>query len=380
MLIAAPIPATRHAASRSRAIDNLKTVLVAGVIVGHTTMAWTGLGDWVFFEPPVREPLLTVLVLAEVVAALFAIPLFFFVAGLFTPRSFERKGPGRFLRGRLVRLGLPMLFYVVFLSPPVEYVDPGWQGWERGFWAFLPEVWWPPAPGPTWFLGVLLVFSAGYAAIRTVRPRRDAPPGTPRRRTLVVAVLAMAAAAYVIRIWVPLGVEFGRLALGQAPSWTLGFGLGAIAAERGWLDPLQPRVARIARRSAWSVAAGIVTLIMVLVAFTGAEMEPFAGGGAALSLVVALLEGVLIVSMAFWLIDLFRRRFGRQRRIAQAMSRAAFAAYVLHQLVLVGLVLGSRLIDLPPEVEYLAVSVLGVSISFGSGWLVLRIPAVSRVV
>ncbi len=379
-MIATPIQATQQAQSRSRAIDNLKMVLVIGVIVGHATMAWTGVGDWVFTEPPVREPVLTVLVLAAVMSALFAIPVFFFVAGLFTPRSFERKGAGPFLKGRLLRLGLPMLFYVIFLSPPIEYVDPGWADWERGFWAFLPEVWWPPAPGPTWFLGVLLVFSAVYAGIRTLRRRAITSPARPRLRTLAVAVGLMAASSYLIRIWVPLGVEVWRLALGQAPSWILGFTLGVLAAEGGWLEPLQPGVARFARRAAWSAAAGIVMLIMILVTLTGADMEPFAGGGTVLSLVLALLEGVLIVSMAFWLIDLFRRRFGRQGRITLAMSRAAFAAYVLHQLVLVLLVLASRLVGFPPELEYMAVSVLGVGFSFGLGWLALRIPAIARVV
>lgn len=379
-MIAAPMPATKPAGPRSGAIDNLKMVLVMGVIVGHTTMAWTGVGDWVFYEPPVREPLLTVLVLAAVVSALFAIPVFFFVAGLYTPRSFERKGLAAFLQGRLLRLGLPMLFFVIFLSPPIEYVDPGWADWNKGFWAFLPEVWWPPAPGPTWFLGVLLVFSAAYALIRTLRPRPITSPEKPQLRTLSLSVGLMAGSSYLIRIWVPLGVEVWRLALGQAPAWILGFTLGVLAAERGWLEPVRPAVARTARRSAWSAAAGLVMLIMMLVVFTGADMDPFAGGGTVLSLVVALLEGVLIVSMAFWLIDVFRRRFGRQGRVTHAMSRAAFAAYVLHQLVLVLLVLGSRHVDLPPEVEYLGVSVLGVGFSFGLGWLALRIPAIARVV
>jgi hypothetical protein len=62
------------------------------------------------------------------------------------------------------------------------------------------------------------------------------------------------------------------------------------------------------------------------------------------------------------------------------MSRAAFAAFVIHQLVLVGLVLASRLTPLPPEANYVLVSLLGVSLSFYLGWLALRIPWVSRVV
>lgn len=364
---------------RSAGIDNLKILLVIGVIVGHATMAWTGVGDWVLTEPPVREPMLTVLVLFEVVAALFAIPLFFFLAGLFTPASLRRKGPRRFVRDRLIRLGLPMVFFVVFLSPAVEYVDPGWAGWTRGFWAFLPEVWWPPAPGPTWFLGVLLVFSLGYVEVRRYRPAPTASQGRPSFRTLGVAVLMTAAAAFAVRIWVPLGVEAFRLALGQSPSWMLGFGLGVAAAERGWANPVDPVVAGRCGRSALTAAAGVVALILALVSLNDAEMEPFAGGGTALSFGVALLEATLIVSVCLWSVSAFERRFSRQGPIARTMGRSAFAAFVLHQVVLVWLVLGSRLVGLPPEVEYLTVASLAVLLSFGLGSLALRIPAVSRI-
>lgn len=96
--------------SRCAYADNLKVVLVAGVIVAHVTMAWTGVGTWVFDEPHVREPLLTIATLLAVVGSLFGMALFFLIAGVFTPRSLARKGLGRFLADRAVRLGVPMVF------------------------------------------------------------------------------------------------------------------------------------------------------------------------------------------------------------------------------------------------------------------------------
>jgi hypothetical protein len=61
-------------------------------------------------------------------------------------------------------------------------------------------------------------------------------------------------------------------------------------------------------------------------------------------------------------------------------TRAAFAAFVIHKVVLVGLVLASRQVPWPPEDEYVAVGVLGVFGSFAVGTLLLRLPGVSRVV
>jgi hypothetical protein len=365
--------------SRSVYADNLKVCLVIGVIVAHVTMAWTGVGTWVFDEPRVREPLLTIATLLAVIGSLFGLALFFLVAGMFTPGSLARKGLGRFLADRAVRLGIPLVFFSVVLSPIVEYVDPENAGWDRGFGAFAVHTWWPPVPGPTWFLGVLLVFSAGYAVTRTVRP-----PRAPRLRALrpwhlVTAGTVIALTSYPLRFVVPLGEERWHIAVAQAPAWIVGFTLGALAGERGWFDPIEATMARRVRHLAWVTLAGCVVMIG-LAGVVGADIDAFGGGGTWESLLTAVLEGALVVTMSLWLLDLFRRRFDHQGALAREMSRVAFAAFVVHQVVLVLLVLASHQVSWPPELEYAAVCVLGVAASFAIGSLLLRLPGVSRVV
>lgn len=363
--------------------DNLKVVLVVGVIVAHTIMAWTGVGNWVFIEDPVREPLLSVLVLVSVVGALFGMPLFFLIAGLFTAPSLERKGPRRFLLDRLVRLGVPMLFFVMILAPFVEYADPENAGWRGGFADFTWKVvWWawpdPPAWGPTWFLVVLLLFSVAYAVARTLAPRRESGRRPLRLSYLAALAAAVALASYLIRIEAPLGDEPFRLGLAQSPGWAAGFALGVLGAERGWFDPIDPGLARGARHLAWGAVVAVVLVITVAMS-AGEPVEVFAGDGTWQSLLTAVLEGFVIVSMPLWLIDLFRRRFNRQGRLMREAGRAAFAAFVLHQAVLVGLVLVTHQLALPPEADFAVVSLLGVLGSFGLGALVVRLPGVRRV-
>jgi hypothetical protein len=127
--------------------------------------------------------------------------------------------------------------------------------------------------------------------------------------------------------------------------------------------------------------AGLVAGIIALASTAfGVEFGRLTGGGTWESFLFAAIEGVLVVAMPLWLIDLFRRRFSHQGPLARAMSRSAFAAFLFHQLVLVGLVLASRYVPWAPEVEYVLVTALGVAGSFALGWLVLRIPGVGRVV
>jgi hypothetical protein len=366
-----------EAPHRRADIDNLKVVLVAAVIVAHTTIAWTGIGTWVFHEPPVREPLLSILSLS-LIGALFGMSFFFLIAGMFTAPSLARKGTRKFLIDRAIRLGLPMLFFIIFLSPMIEYVDPDNAYWDQGFWAFTLEIWWPPAPGPTWFLGVLLLFSVVYALARSVRPARAAGAAPLRIRDLLLVAMVVTLASYALRLSVPLGEELWRLGLPQAPAWIAGFTLGVIGAERGWYAPIAPRIVAFARRAGTAaLVAGVLALAST--AF-GLEFGRLTGGWTWESFLFAAIEGVLIVTMPLWLIDLFRRRFSRQGPLAEAMSRSAFAAFLFHQLVLVGLVLVSRYVPWAPEVEYALVTALGVAGSFALGWLVLKIPGVTRVI
>ncbi len=357
-----PAPIARESrgggAGRRSWADNLKVVLVACVIVAHVTMAWTGVGNWVFTETPVREPLWSMLVLASGVGALFGMALFFVIAGMFTPSSLARKGTRRFMADRTIRLGVPLLMFVVLLAPLIEYVDPENADWTGGFVAFAVDtVWWawplPPAWGPAWFLAVLLLFSYAYAGWRAWRPA--GATGPLRLRGLLAAGVVLAAAAFAVRTQVPLGTEVARLALGQSPAWVAGFTLGVLAGERHWFDPLDARLARHARHIAWA-GVGAFTVLMAGASATGMAIEDFFGGATWQSAAACCIEAALVLSMPIWLVDVFQRRFAQQGPLTREASRAA-----------------------SPEADYLSVCVLGVVGSFVLGGLLVRVPGVSRV-
>ncbi|PFG40164.1 fucose 4-O-acetylase-like acetyltransferase [Georgenia soli] len=365
--------------------DNLRTLLVAGVVLAHAVIAWTGVGNWVLTTTPVRDPLLTFLLLLSLVGSFFGMALFFWIAGLYSAPSLRRKGPRAFFRDRLVRLGVPLLLFVLLLAPFVEYVDSSNAGWDQGFWALTLTVVWvpplsglmlPPAWGPTWFLAVLLVLSAGYATVRAVLPRPERV-STLRGRHLAGVGVLVAGASFLVRLGVPLGDEWLRLPLPQAPAWVAGFTLGVVGAERGWFH--DPVLARRAGRVA-CVAAGATAIVIAVSSRTGTDIALFAGGGTWQSLVAAALEAVLVVTVPVWLIDVFRRRADHQGPLAREAGRAAYAAFLLHQPVLVGLVLASQHVAWPPEVSFLVVSAAAVAGSFALGALVVRLPGASRVI
>ena len=151
-----------------------------------------------------------------------------------------------------------------------------------------------------------------------------------------------------------------------------GFTLGVVGGERGWFDSLPPALLRASRRLTFALLAGLVPVILFVLSW--GDPGAFLGGGTWQSLVVAVMEGVVVVSLSLSLLDVFRRRYDHQGRLGRGMSRAAYPAFILHQIVLVGLVLAIHEVSWPSAVDFLAVAVLGVAVSFGLGALVLRLP------
>jgi glucan biosynthesis protein C len=202
---------------------------------------------------------------------------------------------------------------------------------------------------------VLLLFSVAYAVVRAVRPIRPTAPTPMRAQHLLAAGLFVVVASYVIRVAVPLGEEAVQdLFVGQAPAWVTGFTIGAVGAERGWFDRIPPAMSRWLFRVAWAAAACVVVAVSVSVGALGADVEIFFGGGTWQSLLLAGCEGALVVVMSLWLLDVFRHHVNHQGRLMHAMSRAAFAAFVVHQVVAIGAVLATRYVTWPPELEYSA--------------------------
>jgi glucan biosynthesis protein C len=361
--------------------DDLKVALVSGVVLAHVFLAWNGLeGAWTLSEPTVREPLLSLLLLITLVGIAFGMPLFFMVAGMFTPKSLHRKGTRKFLRARTLRLLVPSVVFTVLLTPPIEFVDSSNAWFHGSFWEFLPHSWWPlpPPPGPTWFLGVLLLFSTAYALLRRRWPWRPGAGGRLAGRELVATAAAVAATAYVVRIWAPLGQERWHLAVAEAPGWLAGFVLGIRAGERGWFDHLDARLAARVRHVAWTSMAGCATLVAAL-STAGADVDVFGGGGTWQSLAYAAVEATVLVSVSVWVVDAFRRRVQWQGPLARGLGRAAYATFFVHQGVLVLVILASRHLAWPTEARFVLVAAVGVALSFAVGAAVLRIPGVRRV-
>jgi hypothetical protein len=359
-------------------LDNLKTVLIAGIIASHAVMGYATFGSWTYQD--VQEVTLSdavekiYAILFVTLGGLFLMALFFLVSGMLTQDSLVRKGSSRFVSDRLLRLGVPFAVYTILVWPLLEYSLFG-PFLHVGFWRSVTNTDPILDNGPMWFVGVLLLYSVALVAWRGLFPP-PAPSKEPLRwRHLAVLALAVGAATFVVRLVLPMDSNQPLgLKLWGWPEYLAMFGLGVVAARRGWLRPVPGALARrcgIATLAA-TLAIGIVAVTTDL---RGLDQDVYFGGWGLPALVWAMAEGLLAVSGPIWVLAFVQRHLNGSGRLRRAMARSSYAAFMLQGPVLVALALALRPTDLPGDVKALVVATLGVVGSFALAWpLVTRTP------
>jgi glucan biosynthesis protein C len=241
-------------------LDNLRYVMVICVVIFHTAVGYSALGE--FYDEINTHPFF--IDLRNFIEP-FQMSVLFFIAGYFALPSLQNKSYGRFIKDKLWRLGLPWLLGVVFLGPLMPYMGyytKGFEGlmspsyWDfwisyihSGFsqWVIQPHFVTQPRYHHQhfWFLSVLiqyfLVLTVLHALWRRVRRSPQSTPtpsGTPHfARDFILAALVMALAQLVMPfIHVPGGsiAFFFHFTIWNTLSNGLIFALGIYAYHRGW--------------------------------------------------------------------------------------------------------------------------------------------------
>jgi len=377
------------AVSRLLFVDNLRVVLTILVILFHLMITYAGIGSWYYTEG--REDFVTGALGAWFLAVTQAyfMGLFLLISAYFVPGSYDRKGAGRFLKDRLIRLGIPLALYSWIIRPLLAYLDPvRFPEGRPPLWSFLTGDYLRNeavfGAGPLWFIEVLLIFSLVYVACRLLTRSRPPQPAVgarfPANGVIALFALLLGVAAFLVRLWLPVGWNFEPLNL-QFPffvQYVALFVVGLIAYRRNWLLGLPDRTGRL-----WlGVAVLMIFLFWALLLGGGAldqGLDSFMGGPHWQALGYALWESFLCLGMCIGLIYAFRRYANRQENLARFLSRSAYAAYLIHEVVIIAFAYAMRDVTLYPLLKWAVVSLVAVTLCFGLGGLMRKIPYADRV-
>ena len=364
-------------------VDNIRIMLTIQVILFHLMIIYSGTGGWIYKEG--REDFVTGLLGAYfvTVSQAYFMGLFLFISAYFVPGSYDRKGPGRFFRDRLVRLGIPLLVYSWILSPLLVLVKLLTEGVSLPWWNYLPGLKYEAVigSGPLWFVETLLIFTLVYLVVRQfTRPRPAAPTKEtrfPSNGMIALFAVLLGVASFLVRLWHPIFWNFKPLNL-QFPffaQYIALFIIGLVAYRRNWLQSLPERTGRL-----WlGIGILMILLFLPMVVAGGMEIEPFLGGLHWQALTYALWESFECLGLCIGLIYLFRRYANHQGWLAHFLSRNAYGAYIIHGVVITLIALGLRNLALYPLLKWFLVSLVAVPLSFWLSSLLLKIPCVARV-
>jgi fucose 4-O-acetylase-like acetyltransferase len=374
----------RGAGGRLVYLDLLRAALVALVICHHAAVANGAQGGWYYIVPaPEGSVAPLVLTVFAAINQAFFMSLLFFVSGFFTAPAYDRKGLLPFLRGRWLRLAVPLLVCCACPNQSVEFLSRRFEGaTSLGYLAFLRTRWWAElGPGPLWFVLALLAFTTLYALLRAARPGPAAPVRPrylPAHASILAFVVGIGALTFLVRFVYPVGREFLNLQIGHFPLYVCMFALGIAAYRRAWLGQLADHT-RIWGRA---TLASLVAMPFVLAAGGALEgnLEPFRGGPTWQSWVYCTWEAVLCVGISLWLLRSFQERFDGDGPLRARAARSAYTAYIIHPFfVVVGTWLLAAL-PIPVLVRFGLLGAAAVVAAFAVSDAVRRIPGVRRVV
>ncbi len=385
-------------------IENLRVFLAALVVLHHIACTYAIRGLWYFYEAPGHYLYSGMLIIFVAVNQSFFMGLFFLISAYFTPKSYEAKGAGKYLKDRALRLGLPLLCYFFILSPIICWTVnlfiyhrnvSFWNYWltTNGF-----------GFGPLWFVEALLFFSFIYVCVRlcfgkqkqgsqlpdkiesrqvvkstAVRKKRIPTPND--RTVLFIAVLTGTLTA-IVRIWFPFGrlLEPFGFQVSHFTQYTVLIIIGIIAYRNQWFLSIP-----LKRGMRWFLFA-LFTMVFgapSLLYFGGAKsgtLYPYFGGWHWQSFGYALWEQLLGFSLIMGLLAIFSRWLHRQPAFFKALSDSTYAVYVTHAPIVVGLCIWLYAMPWEPFFKFLFLMPLSLVICFSTAWLLRKLPIVRRVV
>ena len=376
--------------SRAHFLDQLRTLLIALVILHHAAITYAKESCCWFLQQHSAGPWLSALLkLMLSFNQSFFMGMFFLISGYFVPASLEKKGVRMFLMDRLRRLGIPLLVTWLVLSPltkALAAVSKGTSFAEAIVQNLAPDQF-QPESGVLWFVMALMLFSTGYVVWQQLsgyRFKRDPERPLPRTAVLAGLIALAASSSLVVASIAPLGEPIpatevlNRLGLGYwagnlsyLPPYITFFAIGCAAAQGRWLERISTRQAKT-----WGVVGLVSTTILVLISALqlNGEQVGISWINGYRSTIYLLISPFIACGVIVWLLWWFRTHnipYGTQLADASADT---YGAYILHPPVLVTGALLLQSVSWPVPINLILLFLGGTIASFGVSHILRRLP------
>lgn len=362
-------------------IDNIRVFLTILVILHHLMITYAGedAGGWIYYDYRPDDITAAVGNWFTGLNQSYFMGLFLFISACFVPGAYDRKGAGRFLKDRFIRLGIPLVLYAWFIRPVWYFYtfhvpDTYWHWFFGDYLKYFGYI----GGGPLWFIEVLLIFACFYGLYRKFKPQPVQPipdVSFPKNGRVILFAFLLGIVASIVQIWFPRDTAITELNLQLAnfPQYIAMFVLGLMAYPRNWFSVLPDKTAR-----RWMIVVILLSFLPLLVGFTA---NPLADDGVEmiLNLVSNWWESFMCVGMSITVVYTFRKYFNQQGRIAAWASRNAYAAYLIHEPIIATTALVLTSVIIYPLLKFALVALVTVPLTFLLSAMIRKIPFTDRI-
>lgn len=303
-------------------VDVIKVFLTCLVVAHHAGQAYgpTG-GVW-----PVTDNSKTQwLGQFFFINASYMMGLYFFISGYFMLFSLQRKTNTQFIKDRLVRLGIPLLFFTFLVFLPFNYLG---SSTNTNVFLFFIDIYFnkpPVATGHLWFVASLLLYSFIYLLLF---PKRNESATAIASRTfrisylfLYIVVLTLVSA--LVRLQYPIDVWRTWLIpveVAHIPQYFSLFLIGALFNRYQWLD-------------SFKLSTGLLFFAVAVVAYILNQNLPVHIKDYWLT--ESFVESLLCTGISMALLTLFRHYGNRSNAVIRSLSDNAYGIYLFHVLIVI---------------------------------------------
>ncbi len=223
-------------------IDRLKVILTVLVVLHHSFVTYGAPGGWYYLQKSTLTGALAPMTMFVSVNQSFFMGMFFFLSAYFIGPSYDKKGPVKFVTDRLLRLGLPLVFYSLLLGPVMNYMVYYFgKGHHIAFLQYLSgyDDW--IDFGVLWFVAALLLFTLIYVLVRVLFKNISlkALPA-PNAGTIILFAASVGVISFLVRQVFPVGWTLKPVGfqLGHFSQYIAMFILGLVASKSNWLNTI----------------------------------------------------------------------------------------------------------------------------------------------
>jgi len=375
----APLTTEKPVKAKIAYIDHLKILATVLVVLHHTFITYGASGSWYYQQKSHLRAALFPMAVFVATNQSFFMGFFFFLSALFVGPSYKKKGAGKFLVDRLKRLGVPLVFYSLVLSPVLNYtVEHYGYGQHHSFIEYMSGYHHWIDFGVMWFVAALIVFNLVYLAIKQLSINVNLKISWPSNTQLLIAGVVLGLISFLVRLVWPTGWVLSPVGfqLGYFPQYIICFIAGLIASNNQWLDQLRLKQGK---SMAWMARAMVLVALPAIfiwflkVKFPGSY---FSGGWNPLALTYSLWEQITGVMIMTALLCIAKFKWNNDTPFLKTLSANAFGVYMFHPLLVISIALLLKDWTIEPALKLLVAAPLAVASSFVFAGLLRKIPGV----